>query len=694
MKKIYFLFTFLITALSFGQTPIITAILDGDCSGGNPKLLEIYADGAVDFTLYSLQNQTNAGTTWGNTLDLSSFGTVTNDFVYITTSGSTTAIGTEFPSLASATILQSDIMNLNGDDRVRIVLTSDTSVIDQFGAEGIDGTGTTWEWADSYAKRIDGTGPDTGFTESNWTFGGAGFLDLLGVCQGGSDTFETLIGGIGTYSPTATTDPTISMGGTVTGLDYFEGNGPSNEGSFNVSGINLTSNITVTAPTNFEVSLSSGSGFGSSVSVTQTAGTAPTTTIYVRLAAGLSTNSYNGDVTATSTGATSATVAVSGTVSPAAPQISITGTVDALNYSFGNGPSNEESFNVEGLFLTQNITVSAPASFEVSLTSGSGFGSSVIVPQTGGTAASTQVYVRLASGLAEGSYAGDITATSTGATTQNLPLTGNVFGAASNALVITGAFDGPLTGGTPKGIELYALEDIADLSLFGISVASNGTGASNGVVEYTFPADAVSAGTFIYLATEGPQFTAFFGFAPTYINAIVSINGDDAIELYENGQVIDTFGTVDCDPNAPGSTCPEWDHLDGWGYRNDNTGPDGGFVLANWYFSGVDQLEGGATNTECTMPFPIGTYQNTLSNNDFTITNFNIYPNPTSTGFVNITSTNADAMSVSVFDMLGKQVINKTISNNRLDVSSLNAGMYIVKISQNNATVTKKLVIK
>jgi hypothetical protein len=84
----------------------------------------------------------------------------------------------------------------------------------------------------------------------------------------------------------------------------------------------------------------------------------------------------------------------------------------------------------------------------------------------------------------------------------------------------------------------------------------------------------------------------------------------------------------------------------------------------------------------------------TLSVNQFETNIFSIYPNPTSTGFVNITSTNVDAMSVAVFDVLGKQVINKTITNNRLDVSSLNAGLYIVKISQNNAIITKKLIIE
>ena len=51
-------------------------------------------------------------------------------------------------------------------------------------------------------------------------------------------------------------------------------------------------------------------------------------------------------------------------------------------------------------------------------------------------------------------------------------------------------------------------------------------------------------------------------------------------------------------------------------------------------------------------------------------------------------------MTVSVFDVLGKQVLNQTVTNNRLNVSGLNSGIYIMKISQDNATITKKLVIK
>lgn len=695
MKKIYFLMIALtISVMNFGQTPIITAIVDGDCSGGNPKLLEIYADGEVDFSLYSLENQPNANTTWGSTQDLSSFGTVTNSFVYVTTSGSLAAIGTEFPSLSGASILETNTMNLNGDDRVRIILTSDSTVIDQFGAEGIDGSGELWEYTDSFAKRLNGTGPDGGFNETNWSFGGPGALDTFGVCQGGSDTFEILIGGVGTYSTAPVVDPTINIvGGGITNLDYFEGNGPSNEGDFSISGINLNGNITVAAPANFEVSLTSGSGFGPSVVLTETAGEVASTTVYVRLAAGLGVNTYNGDVTASSTGAADATISVGGTVAPADPQISVFGTVNSLSYQVGTGPSAEDDFFVEGLFLSENITITAPANFEVSLTSGSGFGPSVSVAQTAGTAPNTPVYVRLAAGLAEGPYSGDISISSAGVTPQTIALSGTVFGPPTNALILTGVFDGPLTGGTPKGVEIFVSQNIPDLSLFGLGSANNGGGTDG--EEFSFPAVIATAGTYIYVASEATEFEVFFGFAPDFTTSEMGINGDDAIELFENGSVIDTFGTIDCDPNAAGTTCPEWEYTDGWAYRVDNTGPDGtNFVLANWTFSGVNELEGGTTNAETTSPFPIGTYTRPLSNSDFTSTNFSLYPNPVTNGSVTISSNSADAMQVQVYDVLGKVVKSETLSSNTLDVSNLNTGLYIVKITQNQNSVTKKLVIR
>ena len=46
----------------------------------------------------------------------------------------------------------------------------------------------------------------------------------------------------------------------------------------------------------------------------------------------------------------------------------------------------------------------------------------------------------------------------------------------SQDLLISGIFDASLSGGQPKGVELYVKNDIANLSLYGIGSANNGGG--------------------------------------------------------------------------------------------------------------------------------------------------------------------------------------------------------------------------
>ena len=84
-------------------------------------------------------------------------------------------------------------------------------------------------------------------------------------------------------------------------------------------------------------------------------------------------------------------------------------------------------------------------------------------------------------------------------------------------LVISGVIDGPLSGGLPKAIELTALADIADLSIYGVGSANNGGGTDG--EEFTFPAVSATAGQKIYVASESTGFEAFFGFAPDYTSA-------------------------------------------------------------------------------------------------------------------------------------------------------------------------------
>jgi len=89
------------------------------------------------------------------------------------------------------------------------------------------------------------------------------------------------------------------------------------------------------------------------------------------------------------------------------------------------------------------------------------------------------------------------------------------------------------------------------------------------------------------------------------------------------------------------------------------------------------------------------TFNETLSTNSMSInTDFSIYPNPSNVGYVNISSTESETIQVNVYDILGKQVINAAVASGRLDISTLNTGVYIVKLTQGSATTTKKLIVQ
>lgn len=171
-------------------------------------------------------------------------------------------------------------------------------------------------------------------------------------------------------------------------------------------------------------------------------------------------------------------------------------------------------------------------------------------------------------------------------------------------LIITAVYDGPRLGGTPKGVELFVVKDISDLSVYGLGAANNG-GGSDGQ-EFTFPAMSVSAGEYIYVASESTEFTTWFGSAPDFTSGYLSINGDDAIELFRDGTSIDVFGDINIDGNGEA-----WEYLDGWAYSKDNRSSSTSFNAADWTYSEPDALDGESTNGTATTPIPIGTYTST-----------------------------------------------------------------------------------
>lgn len=101
-------------------------------------------------------------------------------------------------------------------------------------------------------------------------------------------------------------------------------------------------------------------------------------------------------------------------------------------------------------------------------------------------------------------------------------------------LVMSGVVDGPLTGGISKAIELYVVNNIADVSIYGVGSVNNG-GGSDGE-EFTLPAGLASAGDLPYVASESAGFATFFGFTPDYTTFAASINGAVVVENRSRGR--------------------------------------------------------------------------------------------------------------------------------------------------------------
>lgn len=275
---------------------------------------------------------------------------------------------------------------------------------------------------------------------------------------------------------------------------------PSSSQSFSVSGSDLTANISLSAPSQFEISLASGSGYGSSLSLTPTSGTVAATVIYVRYNPSVA-GQHSGNISCSSTGATTENVAVNGTTGNPAPII-IT-SVNALNAftTTAGTPSSSVGFTVTGNNLTGNLILTAPTHFEVSLSSGSGFGSSVSFTPTSGKVNNQTVYVRY-NPSASGSHSGNVVASSTGATAQNVAVSGNSTGNPIPSIITSVSSLNAFTTsiGTPSAVQNFTVSgsDLsANLTVTAPSqyeVSLNSTSGFGSSVSFTPSAGVVSNG--------------------------------------------------------------------------------------------------------------------------------------------------------------------------------------------------------
>ncbi|MFA7213611.1 MAG: lamin tail domain-containing protein, partial [Candidatus Cloacimonadaceae bacterium] len=268
------------------------------------------------------------------------------------------------------------------------------------------------------------------------------------------------------------------------------------------------------------------------------------------------------------------------------PMISvIPATLTDFNYEHNSGPSAEQSFVVSGLNLTHDISISAPADYEISEGTAGSFAHTdpIVLTQASGTVESTTIYVRLKAGLDIGDYNDQyITATSTGADDKSVTCSGEVttpdapaapVATAASAITdasFTANWDA-VTGATGYYLDVYT--KIAGANATDLFISEyvegntgnnkyieifNGTGNTVDLTAYSLGKQSNGSGDFgtpvalIGTLANGEVYIFAHSSADMYTAAVnqtsgsypIDFNGNDCVALYNNDVQIDVVGVV------------------------------------------------------------------------------------------------------------------------------------------------------
>ena len=344
----------IVTTTSGGLAKKVTVVWNSNTAAG--RTIDIYGKNSAYDDATDLYNSSYYGTKIGSIVcGTSTELTISTDYAYIGIRSNSGAL-----YLDKVTIRWSASGGVTYSKYLTNCCTSLGTVSATLSA--VSGTTANFTWsavtgAEKYQVKVVGssshntwTDATSGVTVSGLTAGSSYTAYFRAIDTNGSHCSESEETSIAFTTPKLTVSTT-----TITGLNYPVGSGPSDAQSFTVSGVGLTGDVTITAPTNFQVSKTSAtSGFASSVSLTPTSGTISTTTIWVRLATDKAQGTYGpSNVTISGGSAATLNVSVTGVVSsacedptinthPAAATYNLNATATALSVvatKNGTGPA-------------------------------------------------------------------------------------------------------------------------------------------------------------------------------------------------------------------------------------------------------------------------------------------------------------------------------------------------------------------
>lgn len=76
------------------------------------------------------------------------------------------------------------------------------------------------------------------------------------------------------------------------------------------------------------------------------------------------------------------------------------------------------------------------------------------------------------------------------------------------------------------------------------------------------------------------------------------------------------------------------------------------------------------------------------------ISDFKLYPNPVYNGLVHITTKNNEEKDITIYNVFGEIVLQERIKVKSLNISRLVPGVYVVRVTENQKSINRKLVVK
>jgi hypothetical protein len=262
-----------------------------------------------------------------------------------------------------------------------------------------------------------------------------------------------------------------------------------------------------------------------------------------------------------------------------------------------------------------------------------------------------------------------------------------------------------------KAIEVYnPTSSTIDLSNYQIERYSNGT-TNSSAGGITILTGILASGEAFVLTNGETDITAQFGFCDPALIALgdmaepngsyptpMHMNGNDAMVLTKNGEIIDVIGKV-----------------------GENPGPDGawtddaasGFTQGSWWTANhtlirkSTVLYGDNNGLDLFNPslewdsLPNGTWNNLGSHtcncisasavNDAKEVSYILFPNPANAGEVITVNTTANIESIDVINILGEKVLTNT--SNKIKTNELAKGTYIILIRLDDAKILENKII-